>query len=187
MTNKIEARAIIDMLGTPKEHVEQILRDYIKKLKEDFTITNEEYAESVQKEKYYSTFVEIELEFEKMEDVLTFCFDAMPSSIEIMSPEKLSFDANVLTGFLNDLQAKVHQVDAIMKDVSAKQQLLDVNSMNILHNFIYFLVKQGDKTQEEISQHIGIGLKETKSFLNVMIKKGLIKEDGGKYTLASKT
>ncbi len=187
MNQKIEIRAIIEMLGAPKEHIEKTLKDYIEKLKNEQTITHTEYAEAEQKGKFYSIFVEIEMEFTNMEDVLTFCFDSMPSSVEIMSPEKLSFEANVLTGFLNDLQAKIHQVDALIKDVSAKQQLLDTNALNILHNFIHHLLKEENKTIKQISDKIGIGEKETESFLNIMIKKGLIKEDGGKYSVASKT
>ena len=189
MDGKIEIRAIIEMLGAPKEHIEATLKEYVENLKKDgVKINNETYAEAEEKGKFFSTFAEIEIDFENMEDVLAFCFDHMPSSVEIMSPEKLSFDANLLTGFLNDLQAKIHQVDALIKDVSAKQQLLDNNAINILHNFIHFMLKEkGEKTAEEISEKIGIGAKETKSFLTVMIKKGLIKEDGGKYSVASKT
>jgi len=187
MERKIEARAIIEMLGAPKEHIEKTLKAYVEGLrKEGKKITAEEYAEAEPSGKFFSTFAEIEIEFNDAEEVLSFCFDNMPSSIEIMNPEKLTFESNLLTGFLNDLLAKIHQVDSVLKESSAKQQLLDRNALNILHNFIHHLVKEGAKTAEEISQEVGIGAKEIKSFLNVMIKKGLIKEDGGKYTLASK-
>jgi len=187
MDGKIEVRAIIEMLGAPKEHIENTLKEYIDKLKkEGLNITSENYAEAQEKGKFFSTFAEIELNFEAMDDVLAFCFDNMPSSVEILSPEKLTFEASLLTGFLNDLQAKIHQVDGLIKEVSAKQQLLDNNALNILHNFIHHILKEGEKTTEEISAKIGMGPKETTSFLNVMIKKGLIKEDGGKYSLAPK-
>ena len=188
MNEKIEIRAIIEMLGAPKEHIEATIKEYVANLKkEGQKINSETYAEAEQKDQFFSTFAEIELECENMDEVLAFCFDHMPSSVEILSPEKLNFEANVLTGFLNDLQAKIHQVDAVLKDTSAKQQLLDNNALNILHNFIHHLVKEGDKTAEEISKKVGIGTKEIKSFMKIMIKKGLLKENGDKYSIASET
>lgn len=188
MIEKIEIRAIIEMLGAPKEHIEQTLKEYVTKLKEEGKKVNSEiYTPAEQKGKFFSTFVEIELDFEKMEHVLDFCFDSMPSSIEIMSPEKLHFDSSLLTGFLNDFQAKIHQVDSLIKDTSAKQQLLDNNAVNILHNFVYHLLNESEKTIEQISKKIGISEKETKSFLQVMIEKGLIIENGNKYSLTPKT
>jgi hypothetical protein len=188
MTEKIEIRAIIEMLGAPKEHIEKTLKEYIEKLKDDGKkITSEIFEEAEQKEEnLYSSFAEIEILFDNMGEVLEFCFDSMPSSIEIISPEKLIFNSNILTGFLNDFQAKIHSVDALLKKTSIKQQLLDTNAVNILHNFIYYMLKNGEKTTKEISENIGLNEKETKSFLDHMVKKKLIIENGDKYSATPK-
>ena len=186
--DKIETRAIIEMLGAPKEHIVKTLKEYIEKLQEEGKKINHiSYAEPIEQGKFFSVFSEIEIDFNNMDEVLSFCFDSMPSSIEILSPEKLSFDANILTGFLNDLQAKIHQTDALIKDTSVQKQLLDTNAINILHNFVYYILKEGEKTPEELSKFVGIEPKEIKAFLDVMIKKGLIKEDAGKYSITSQT
>ncbi len=186
--DKIETRAIIEMLGAPKEHIINTLKEYIAKLQqENKKIKHIEYAEPIEQGKFFSTFAEIEIDFNDMDELLAFCFDSMPSSIEILSPEKLNFDANILTGFLNDLLAKIHQADALIKDASVQKQLLDMNAINILHNFVYYILKEGEKTPEEISRFVGIEPKEIKAFLDVMIKKELIKEDAGKYSITSQT
>lgn len=188
MEQKIEVRAIIEMLGAPKEHIENILKEYVQKLKEEGKqITSETYEEAVQQGTFFSTFAEIELNMKDTEELLNFCFDNMPSSVEIINPEKIEFGANQLTAFLNDFQAKIHQVDALLKDVSAKQQLLDNNALNILHNFVHYMLKEEDKTIQQLSEKIGVAEKELKSFLEMMIKKGLIKQNGSKYTVAPKT
>jgi len=47
MEKKIHFRAVIEVLGKPKEHVNDSLQNYIKNLKENerYEVTNEEYAE----------------------------------------------------------------------------------------------------------------------------------------------
>ncbi len=45
---KIRVRAIIEVLGKPKEHTEKTIRDYVEKIKEDndFVILKEHFSES---------------------------------------------------------------------------------------------------------------------------------------------
>ena len=50
MDGKIEIRAIIEMLGAPKEHIEATLKEYVENLKKDgVKINNETYAEAEEK------------------------------------------------------------------------------------------------------------------------------------------
>src|SRR3989344_1166139 len=87
---QIRCRAIIEMLGAPKEYIDKILRDYIAKIKnEGAKIVSERYEEAVQQDKLFSNFVEMEILFDKPSQLLSFCFESMPSSIEIIEPEAL--------------------------------------------------------------------------------------------------
>jgi inactivated superfamily I helicase len=75
---KITARVIIEMLGAPKEYIEKTLKDYIEKLKKDGIKIIKETIEPAQKQnELFSTFVELDIEFDKMEDLLGFCFDSI--------------------------------------------------------------------------------------------------------------
>ena len=101
---KIVARVIIEMLGAPKEYIELTLKNYIEKLKKDGIKIIKETVEPAQKQnELFSTFVELDIEFEKMEELFGFCFDSMPSSVEILEPEELQITAGELSDHLNDL------------------------------------------------------------------------------------
>ena len=104
---EIHVRTILEMMGAPKEYIEKTLKDYIEKLKKDLNIVKEDYEEAKEQGKMFSAFCELEIKFKDILELLDFCFEALPSSIEILSPENLSYKSNDFTDFLNDLQ--LHQ------------------------------------------------------------------------------
>lgn len=178
---EIHARSILEMLGGPKEYIEQTLRDYVQKLKKNLEIINEDYEEAKPQGKMFSTFVELEVKFKDMLQLLDFCFEALPSSVEILSPNELNFKSNDLTDFLNDLQGRLHEADMVVKSVRAQNKILDRNATAVLQNFIKYLSKE-PKTAEEISPFIGLEPKEVKAFADNLVKKGVIQEQNGKYS-----
>ena len=130
---KIVARVIIEMLGAPKEYIEKTLTDYIAKLKKDgIKIIKEEVEPAKKQNELFSTFVELDIEFEKLDDLMGFCFDSMPSSVEILEPEELKRTSTDLSNHLNDLQAKLHEVDMVVKTTRAQNAVLDKNAMNVV-------------------------------------------------------
>jgi hypothetical protein len=183
-TGKVRARVIIEMLGSPKDHLEKTIHDYVAALHKEKTLTviSEDFAEAEERNKLFSTFVELELEFNNVVNLIDFCFESMPSSVEITSPETLVFDAPRLTSLLNDLQARLHQVDMSMKTLSAQTSVVDRNAMNVLHNFIKYVVKTGEKTADEIAAATGLPVDHIGTFLENMVADGKLKSNGGKYS-----
>ena len=77
----IVTRAIIEMLGSPKEHLEKTLKGYVEKWKEDgIKIRKEHFEEPKEEGKMFHSFVELEIEFEKTAEILGFALDALPAS-----------------------------------------------------------------------------------------------------------
>jgi len=181
--DNVLARVIIEMLGAPKEHIEKTLKDYVEKLKQDkeMKILKEELAPAKEQKKLFSTFAELEILFSNSQKLVDFCFDAMPSSVEIIRPEKIIVDSSSFTDTLNDMQAKLHNNDMIIKTLRAKSALLDKNAKAVLRNFIYFLIKDEPRPIEYLSEEMGIGAKQLRPFLDELIKAGNIAEKEGKY------
>jgi hypothetical protein len=71
-------------------------------------------------ERMWSGFLEIELLIDRLATLIGVCFDFMPSSVEIIEPEKLSEDSEYMSDVLNDLTARLHQYDAVAKMLRAK-------------------------------------------------------------------
>lgn len=121
---KILARAVIEIAGFPKEHIEEVMKKVIDKVKENFEVVKSEIFESVElKDKmagFWSVFSEMELKFEDINAITIFCFEYMPSSIEILEPEELKFDSLSFAGFMNDLLARLHEYDMVVKNLQAE-------------------------------------------------------------------
>ncbi|MBS3122466.1 hypothetical protein J4434_06305 [Candidatus Woesearchaeota archaeon] len=184
---KIIIRAIVHMIGKPKEHLEQIIRDYVQELKKEdgVKVLKEDYADAEEKEEkhMFSIFVELEIEFRNVDKLMWFCFDYMPSSIEILSPDKFVYDANHFTSFLNELQGKMHKLDMLIKNFEADNKVLKKNGLTLLKNLIIVLLKEKTRDINEISKEAGVPAAQIEKFLQAMEQEGKIREKNGKYEL----
>src|SRR3989338_11222855 len=102
----IRCRAIIEVLGKPQEYVERAIKEYVDHIKKDseLVILNEDYYETKEQGKLWSQFVELDLVIKGTPKLISFCFEYMPSSLEVMKPEHIILTNNELSSFLNDLQ-----------------------------------------------------------------------------------
>ena len=185
MEQKIVFRTIIEVLGKPKEHVETALKSYIEKLKtnKQYTLLSEEFAE-VKKEdeqELWLTFAELEVETNEIQDLIAFCFDYMPSSIEIIRPKDFQFKDNDVSQFLNDLQAKLHHVDMVVKQVKMQHDQAKKNLGALLKNYITVLLRKGNLTGQQLSNLTGISKDTMEDFLDQLIDEGKIDLDNDTY------
>lgn len=178
---KILARVIIEMLGTPKEHLEKTMQTFLEKIKGELQVKKVHVEPAIEQDTYFSIFAEIEIYFPKLESIFGFCFDNMPSSIEILEPQILTFKNHALSNALNDLQAKNHQNDMLIKNLKSTNQLLDQNAMNLFRNFVKYITKEEGKSVDEISQAISIPVKEVQPFINRLVEANVISLKQGKY------
>jgi hypothetical protein len=182
----IRCRAIIEVLGKPKEHVENAIREYIEHIKEDseLVILNEDYSGIEEKGKLWSKFVELDIVIKGTKKLIAFCFEYMPSSLEVLKPENLTLTNAELANFLNDLQARLHSVDMIVKQLKAENDFLRLNTNAILHNSILICLKVSKLNLEQLSQITGVDSKELEAFAEKLVKENKIKKEGDLYALA---
>ncbi len=64
------------------------------------------------------------MEFNESKEIVGFCFDYMPSSIDIIKPEKFSLESKEMMDMINDLIAKLHNLDMNVKNLNAQNVLL---------------------------------------------------------------
>ena len=181
----IKAVSIIEILGAPEEHVKKTMDAYLERLKKekDLKVKVKHISKVEPKDKFFSTYAEVELLAKKPSRLVDFCFDYMPSSIELIEPEHLNFDSHSFSNFFNDLQARLHYLDMMVKNLTAENMKLRENSEFIVRNTILVLLKEKDKDLETISKNIGIPKEATKNFLEKWVKQGFIFLKNGKYSL----
>ncbi len=184
MEKPVLARIIIEMLGAPKEHLAKTLQAYVDKLKKTQTVLKSHVAEPEQKEKIFTIFAELEMRFTDLADLLDFCFEAMPSSVEVVEPANFSITLDKLNAFLNDLQARLHEADAIIKTERARQSMLDFNTTNVFRRFLLYLVEKGHATASEMSHYVGVHPTHLTPFLDKLVEDKKLKKEGEQYALA---
>ncbi|HLD12972.1 MAG TPA: hypothetical protein VJB87_05280 [Candidatus Nanoarchaeia archaeon] len=128
MDTKIRAKVIMEVVGSPENHVNDVLNALIEKIAS--TKSYELHKKKVFPTKkmddkpLWSSFAEMEISYKDMESIFGFCFDFMPSSVEILAPEELTLKERNISNFVNDLLARLHQYDMILKNIHAENVLL---------------------------------------------------------------
>jgi hypothetical protein len=119
---KIKAMFIFEILGRPPEHVKKTLGELVDKLGElpGIEISNKKIHEPkpVEDENakgLFTSFAEVEVLSDNLNDILKLVFHAMPSHIEIIGPEELTFKNFDLSSTLSTLATKLHRYDEIAK------------------------------------------------------------------------
>ena len=183
-TKKVIANVLVEIVGKPEKHVVESLKIMIDKIKSEkgLKIKREKTFEPKQTESYFTSFSEMEIEFDTTSHIVSFCFDYMPSSIEILEPAELQLESHTFAEILNDLLAKLHSVNMGLANSKAENQMLKMNSEALLKNIIMISLKE-PKTLEEISPLVGIKPKDLEPFIEGFVKNGKIKKDNNKYSL----
>ncbi len=149
---KIRANVIFEMMGRPPNHLEAVMADFLKKLGEEKgikliskTVNDARKVEEKDKDgkkikfekdkELFTTFADVELEFDEFLGLLRILFVYMPSHIEITSPDKFDVAHIDMTMMLNEITGKLHQYDAIAKNAMMHNQIL-ANRVQMLEKAI---------------------------------------------------
>ena len=182
MDHPLIVRSIIQMAGAPKGYIEQTLARYLEKLESDgLRIKSKDIAEATENSGLFSCFAEIVAEYKSVEDVMDFCFSSMPSSVEILEPDELTLKSFDFSNVLNELQVRLHALDMQVKQFKSASELLDLNGLELIRNFIAFSVKGHPRTIEEISPIVGVNPEELKPFLDKMVEENRLSVKEGTY------
>ena len=124
----VTIKAILELMGSPEEHVDKTMDMIIEKLNasKDFDVITSKVSDttSIEDRPFWSKFVDLELGFKNMDDVTGFCFDFMPSSIEVVEPVSFNFKKDILDNLWNDLIARIHQYDMMLKNMHAENKVM---------------------------------------------------------------
>ena len=184
---QILVRTILEMLGAPKEHIESTMKGYVDNLKEgkDYEIVKEFISNTKeQKEKkMFSIYAELEIWFKDVDTIIGFCFDSLPSSVEIIEPQQISFKSNGFSGLLNDLQAKLHKLDLAYKTYKTDLQATSAIFETIVKNFIGYCLKTGKNDIDDIAKETGIEKERLQKLLDQLAEKKVIHKKDNNYSL----
>ena len=182
----INCRIMIEILGSPKEHVEKTLQVVMERLSKEkcVTIISKEEHPAEEQEKMFSTYAEIELLFENFETLTRISFDYMPSSVEILKPSDFKLSSLELSNFVSDNLSLLHQIEFSLKDVNANNKLLQINSTNLLKNILAIALEKEKKQMPYLSEVTGIAPDQLEHFLEKFVEEKFLKKEGDSWYLA---
>ncbi|HIG93250.1 TPA: hypothetical protein HA242_00230 [Candidatus Woesearchaeota archaeon] len=191
MGKTILFRAVVEVLGRPQEHVESTLKQYLDNLKKDarYKVMQVDIAKLKKQDdqELWMTFAEVEVKTEKLDHLTSFSFDYMPSLIEILEPAELALKDAEVSSFLNDLQAKLHQVDMVAKQLRLENDFLKKNTRNLLRNYLTILLRKGGgMTSTQLSTLTGVEQDKLEDYLDSLIDQGQVDLKKGVYFMKEK-
>jgi hypothetical protein len=124
----IVVRVVIEIMGRPADNVSTALKSLLDKL------NGEKGVEIVEKKIHkpkavpdsdlFTSFAELTLNLETIDNYFGIVFAYMPSHIEIIEPSDFKVDAFQLGDIANLLTQRLHGIDALMKRVMVERDML---------------------------------------------------------------
>jgi hypothetical protein len=121
----IKIRVFLEVMGWPKEKLNEHLKEVVGILKKrmDFKLEGENYAEPEKiGEKMYTSHVEFEGQAPSFHKLVMFALLHGPSVLEILDPPELYITAAEMQDILADVIAKVQNMDKDVKLLAAENK-----------------------------------------------------------------
>ena len=180
----VQINTVIEIVGAPKEHVEDTLRLVLKKLRDEkgVDVLGGKVHEPKPQGPFFSTFAELEILVKDFATLISICFNYMPSSVEIVEPAQFKLSPLNISDLFNDLLGRLHEIDMRLKNTNAASILLDRNLHNLLINAVLIILGSGSKTLGELSVKVGIAEQQLEPFLAKFAEEKAVKKEGHHYT-----
>ena len=184
--NPITVRTIIELLGKPKKYVANTLKLIVNAIanRENIIVVKKEFFEPEEKEGgIFTSFVELELKMKDLETLVMFCFENLPSSVEVLEPASLQMDARLLTDFFTNLLTRLHKVDDQLKILKQEKSILNDKIVLLIRNMVIVVLSSAKKhmSLEELALRIGISAEQLKPFVEKWAGEGFIVKDDVGY------
>lgn len=149
---KITSMIVFEMLGKPAEHVEETMKKFVDKIGAEpgLKLANKKIHDVREVENIkgvFSTFAELDVEFDGLNDLMRVLFTYMPAHMEIYSPENITLSNNEINFVLNDILRKLHNYDEIAKRLHIDKTILE-NKIKELEDKIKELSGKTEKQAE---------------------------------------
>jgi len=180
----IHVVVLFEVIGSPKAHVEQAMKLFLENITKDSQVIgiSEDIEEIIEVDGgLFSIAAEAEYLILGIEKLTWIVFNYMPASIEIKAPSELTFRDKDMGNWLNDLLAKLHEVNTIHTSLKSENEGLIRNLNVCIRNSILLTLSAGPQTSSEIAKKVGIGEPQALPFLEGLIKERKIAQDGKKY------
>ena len=117
----IKVRMFIELMGWPKEALNESLKKIVETLKDKWKVLKEDYSEPEKiGEKSFSSYVELEAEVPNVQQLFGVVLAYGPTVVEIIEPSEVYVSATDMQDILADISSKVNILDRDVKVLSMR-------------------------------------------------------------------
>lgn len=180
----LHAIVIFELVGTPKDHVQKTMDAFLATIAQDDQVIElrkdlEEVIDAG--DGLFSAAAEVDYLLLGLEKLIWLAFNYMPASIEIKAPAELTFRDKDMGEWLNDLLAKLHEINAVHTGMKSQHDALVKNLNAAIRNSVLLALGGGSLDAKALAVKVGVGEKQLAAFLEAMVKEGKLVLDGKKY------
>ena len=175
--DKIKASFIMEIMGRPPEHIKEALQTVVVKMGSEngVSIADKKYHEpkEVQDVKnLFTTFAEVDAEFDSIEAFFSILMSYMPSNIEIYEPEKFKLNSFELNSLGNFILSKLHKYDEIAKQALFERDIV-ISKLEHIRNGgkIEDVLPKTEGVKKEAEEEVKERKEETKSNVEKEVKE----------------
>ena len=149
----LQVNIVIEILGRPKDHVKEALQSLVLRLgaEKGIKILDKNIHEPIpvkDAKDLFTTFAEVSLALDSITNYFGVLFGYMPSHVELVNPEKISLTNIDLNDLGNKLVQRLHDYDAITKNVLVEKDMLVKKLQEVAPHLFQ---KPQQKTQQQNS------------------------------------
>ncbi len=182
-------RVVVEILGAPASLIEKTMEKTVELIGKNphIDVLKAKVFEPKEEpeEKLWSSFADMELLFKDLSVLTGFCFDFMPSSVEVIEPRELNFSALDFSAWLNEIQARLHTIDRRLKEQNAGFKVTEANLFQVIRYSILHAAKK-PITAEKIREQVGIDQRSCDLFLDKLVARAELVKEKGKFKTNSK-
>lgn len=125
---KLQVNIVIEIMGRPKEHLQEALQSLFTRMASEkgIKILEKEIHEpiEVKDSNLFTAFMELTLELDSFPLLTAIVFTYMPSHIELIKPERITLSNYDLNDMSNAIIQRLHHYDSVAKQMLAEKEIL---------------------------------------------------------------
>jgi hypothetical protein len=186
MTDRITINFILEIIGSPKDHVNETIRLVIEQIEDndDIDVHGKDVSEPEKTDdELFAVFADVNADVEDITTVGHIANNYNPASIELVEPAEITVDRKEFNDLFADTLAKLHINNTQIQELKGFKEDVTRNLNALVRNAVLLSLEQGDKTQEAIADDVGVDPGELDELLDSMIEENRLRRDGDKYTV----
>lgn len=186
MTNDIRVNFILEIIGNPKDHIQQTINLVLDQINEndEITVQSKDVSDAEKTEDdLWAIFADVDATVKDITTVGHIANNYNPASIELVEPATIEIERKDFNDLFADTLAKLHINNTQIQKLKSVKEDMTRNLNALVRNAVILSLEDDDKTQDEIADDLGINPDDLDELLDTMEDENRLRENEGTYTI----